>query len=91
MDIAVLMKIAGDSLMLAIKLAGPFLAAALVVGVIVSIVQAATQLQEFTLQFIPKIIAVVIVLALAGPWMLSSMVSYTYHLLNDIPQLVRGK
>ena len=62
MDIGTIMKLASDALMLAIKLAGPFLLVTLVVGLVVSIIQAATQLQEFTLQFIPKIIAVVIVL-----------------------------
>ena len=84
------MKLAADALMLSVKLAGPFLLATLVVGLIVSIVQAATQLQEFTLQFIPKIIAVVLVLAIAGPWMLNSLVLYTAELFKAIPQLVNG-
>lgn len=84
------MKLAADALMLAVKLAGPFLLATLVVGLIISIIQAATQLQEFTLQFIPKIIAVVLVLAIAGPWMINSLVLYTAELFKYIPQLVNG-
>jgi flagellar biosynthetic protein FliQ len=90
MDIGTIMKLASDALMLAIKLAGPFLLVTLVVGLVVSIIQAATQLQEFTLQFIPKIIAVVIVLVVAGPWMINNLVFYTAELFKSIPQIVNG-
>jgi len=91
MNTQIVMKLVADALVLGFKLAGPFLLAGLVVGLVVSIIQAATQLQEFTLQFIPKIIAAVIVIALAGPWMLSNMVSYTHELIKNIPQVVKGK
>lgn len=84
------MKIASDALVLAVKLAGPFLLATLVVGLLVSIIQAATQLQEFTLQFIPKIIAVVLVLVIAGPWMITTLVGYTAALFESIPRIVNG-
>ena len=90
MDIGTIMKLASDALMLAIKLAGPFLLVTLVVGRVVSISQAATQLQEFTLQFIPNIIAVVIVLVVAGPWMINNLVFYTAELFKSIPQIVNG-
>jgi flagellar biosynthetic protein FliQ len=90
MDIGTIMKLASDALMLAIKLAGPFLLVTLVVGLVVSIIQAATKLQEFTLQFIPKIIAVVIVLVVAGPWMINNLVFYTAELFKSIPQIVNG-
>ena len=91
MNIQVVMKLAADALLLGLKLAGPFLVASLIVGLIVSIVQAATQLQEFTLQFIPKIIITVVVIALAGPWMLESLVAYTNELFQSIPQVVNGR
>lgn len=89
MDADTVMKLAADALWISLKLAGPFLIAGLVVGVLVSVVQAATQLQEFTLQFIPKIIVFVAVAALLGPWMLSSLVTYTHDLYSGIPSLVK--
>lgn len=70
-------------------LAGPVLFAALITGFIVSLLQAATQINEMTLSFIPKILAVVLVLVIAGPWMLSLMVDYIRNLLTDIPRHVQ--
>jgi flagellar biosynthetic protein FliQ len=90
MNADTVMKLAADALLISLKLSGPFLLTGLVVGVLISIVQAATQLQEFTLQFIPKILAVIVVLAFAGPWMMSSMIAYTQDLYRSIPQLVNG-
>lgn len=84
------MHLAVQALLLAVKIAGPFLVAGLLVGLLVSIMQAATQIQEMTLQMIPKMIVFVVVLVLAGPWMLSSMVSYTTDLYHEIPTVVRG-
>lgn len=91
MNIQIVMKLAADALVLGLKLAGPFLLAGLVVGLIVSIIQAATQLQEFTLQFIPKIAVTILVLALAGPWMLENLIAYTHELIQNIPQVVKGQ
>ncbi len=85
------LDLVANALVAALKLAGPFLAAALIVGIVISIIQAATQIQEMTLQFIPKIIAMVVVLVIAGPWMLSQAVGYTQELLRSIPQVVRSK
>jgi flagellar biosynthesis protein FliQ len=59
-----------------------------VVGLVVSIFQAVTQIQEMTLAFIPKILAVGVVLAVAGPWMLGQVISYTAQLYGGIPGLV---
>ncbi len=73
---------------LAAKLAAPPLLAGLVVGLVVSVFQAIMQIQEATLAFIPKIVAVVVVLVIAGPWMLSEVVGYTHELLDSIPQIV---
>ena len=68
--------------------AAPLLLSALVVGLIVSIFQAATQINEATLSFVPKIIVAVVVLALAGPWMMTSLVDYQRGILMSIPSAV---
>ena len=65
--------------------AGPLLLSALVVGLVISIFQAATQINEATLSFVPKIVAAVVVLALAGPWMMTSLVEYLRSILLSIP------
>jgi flagellar biosynthetic protein FliQ len=69
-------------------LSGPLLLAALVIGLIVSIFQAATQINEQTLSFVPKLVGMFIVLILAGPWMLQMMVDYIRRLFESIPQLI---
>ncbi|MEO8409734.1 MAG: flagellar biosynthesis protein FliQ [Propionivibrio sp.] len=69
-------------------LAGPLLLAALAIGLIVSIFQAATQINEQTLSFIPKLMGIFIVLILAGPWMLQMMVEFIRRLFESIPQMI---
>ena len=69
-------------------LAAPMLIAALVVGLIVSILQAATQINEMTLSFIPKLLALAVVLVVAGSWMLRVLVEYTERLIGSIPFLI---
>jgi flagellar biosynthesis protein FliQ len=83
------LKLATDALMLALKVGLPILLAGLVVGLIVSVFQAVTQIQEMTLSFIPKILAVALVLIVGGPWMLDQMVGYTTQLFHSIPGLVK--
>jgi len=73
------------------KVALPMLLAGLIVGLAVSVFQAATQIQEQTLSFIPKILALVAVVVIAGPWMLSSVVDWTHELWGGIPQTVDFK
>jgi flagellar biosynthetic protein FliQ len=73
------------------KLALPLLLAGLIVGLAVSVFQAATQIQEQTLSFIPKILALVAVIVIAGPWMLSSVTDWTAGLWRDIPKTVDFK
>jgi flagellar biosynthetic protein FliQ len=68
--------------------AAPLLLSALVVGLVVSIFQAATQINEATLSFVPKIVGAVIVLAVTGPWMLSTLVEYLRSVLMGIPAAV---
>jgi flagellar biosynthetic protein FliQ len=66
----------------------PLLGVALVVGLLVSLLQAATQLNEMTLSFVPKILAIGLAVVLAGPWMLHVMMDFTTRLLLSIPQLL---
>lgn len=83
----VVVKLAMDALLLGMKVALPLLLAGLVVGLVVSVFQAVTQIQEMTLAFIPKILAVAVVLVVAGPWMLNQLVTYTAELYGSIPEL----
>jgi flagellar biosynthesis protein FliQ len=82
-------KLATDALMLALKIGMPLLLAGLLVGLLISIFQAVTQIQEMTLSFIPKILAVAVVLIVGGPWMLGQIVGYTSDLYHSIPNVVK--
>ena len=84
-DVAVNLVV--QAIVLGFKIAMPFLGASLVVGLVISVFQAATQIQEMTLAFIPKIIATFLVLVFAGPWMLAQITSYAHDLFLQIPQL----
>ena len=74
---------------LALFLAMPMLLVGLIAGLMVSIFQATTQINEMTLSFVPKIILVVVVLVIAMPWMMEQMLSFTTMVLNKIPGFVR--
>ena len=84
----VVMNIGRQALEMTLLMAGPLLLAALVIGLIVSIFQAATQINEQTLSFIPKLVGMFIMLLFAGPWMLQMMVDYIRRLFESIPQLI---
>ena len=77
------------SVALALMIVSPVLGFGLVVGLIVSVFQAATQIQEMTLTFVPKIIAVSTAVILFGPWMLRSIVTFTIKLYSSLPDLVQ--
>ncbi|GAB1389220.1 MAG: flagellar biosynthetic protein FliQ [Rubrivivax sp.] len=77
-----------QGLMLMLMVSAPILLVVLLVGLLVSVFQAATQLNEATLSFVPKIVALVAVLALAGPWMLQTLVEYLQRMLLGIPGVV---
>ena len=77
-----------DMMGITVKVAMPMLLAALIVGLAVSVFQAVTQIQEQTLAFIPKIVAIAAVLVILGPWMLGQVLTYTADLYNGIPGLV---
>ena len=77
-----------QGLYMLLMVSAPMLLAILVVGLAVSIFQAATQIHEATLSFVPKIVAAVAVLAIAGPWMLTSLVEFLQRTLQSIPTVV---
>jgi flagellar biosynthesis protein FliQ len=77
-----------DAMSVSLKIALPVLLVSLVVGLAVSIFQAVTQIQEQTLTFIPKVVAMAAVIVIAGPWMLGQIVSYTQNLYESIPSLI---
>jgi flagellar biosynthesis protein FliQ len=81
-------NLAAQAMSLAFKVAGPLLLAAMVVGLVVSIFQAVTQIQEQSLTLIPKIAAIAAVAVLLGPWMLDQITTYTANLYSSIPSLV---
>lgn len=86
---ATVIDIAHKSLLLAVTICAPILGFGLAVGLAVSIFQAATQIHEMTLTFIPKIIAVAVAIVIFGQWMLTQTVTFTTDLLENIPTLVR--
>ncbi len=90
MDSSTVLHLASQALVLVAELAGPVLVISLVVGMIVALFQAVTSIQEFTLTFLPKVVAIGVVLLLLGHWMLGITVSFTEHLYNSIPSLTTG-
>ncbi|EDZ97501.1 flagellar biosynthetic protein FliQ [Burkholderia sp. H160] len=82
------MTLAHQAMYVGLVLAAPLLLVALVVGLLVSLFQAATQINETTLSFIPKLLAIAVTLVIAGPWMLTTMLDYLRHTIASIPTLV---
>ena len=82
------LQIGEDALLLIVYLAAPLLLSALFVGLMVGVLQAVTQIQEQTLSFIPKLMALVVALVLMGPWLLQLWVSFTQDLFIQIPNLI---
>ncbi|MBB3851414.1 flagellar biosynthetic protein FliQ [Parageobacillus caldoxylosilyticus] len=81
-------RIAEQGVYMILIVCGPLLLLSLAVGLIISIFQATTQIQEQTLAFVPKIVAVLVGLVFFGPWMLSKMVSYAHDILNNLTQFI---
>jgi flagellar biosynthetic protein FliQ len=88
MDQDVVVSLATQAMSLALKISLPLLGVGLLVGVVISIIQAVTQIQEQTLAFIPKVLAMAAVLVIGGPWMLNQLLSYTSELWSSIPNMV---
>ena len=82
------MTIVKKALITGVTVGGPILIISLVVGLIISIFQATTQIQEQTLTFVPKLIAIILVLVLGGPWMLNKLVMLTNELFQSISTIV---
>ncbi|BDI04466.1 flagellar biosynthesis protein FliQ [Sphaerotilus microaerophilus] len=88
MDATQVFTLGQEGLTLLLMVAAPMLLTVLVVGLVVSIFQAATQVHEATLSFVPKMVAAVAVMAMAGPWMLTTLVEYLQRVLQAIPTVV---
>jgi flagellar biosynthetic protein FliQ len=84
-----IIRLGQDAMKTTAMIAGPILIATLAIGLIVSVFQALTQINEATLTFIPKILVVALVLVLAGPWMMDVMTTYTTTLFENIATFVR--
>ena len=80
--------IALETMVVALKLAAPILLPALVIGFVISLIQSMTQIQEFTLSFVPKLIGVGVSLLVCGNWMLHTLVAYTHDLFARLPGLL---
>jgi flagellar biosynthetic protein FliQ len=90
MDQSQVMEVASKAMWVTLQVSMPILGVTLVVGLLVSIFQAVTQLQEPTLTFIPKVLATVVVIVVAGPWMLNTMLGFTIDLWSGIPSIGTG-
>jgi flagellar biosynthetic protein FliQ len=84
-----IIDIGGKAIMVAMQVAAPALVSTLLVGLLVSVFQAATQINEQTLTFIPKILIMSVALALAGPWIIQTMMTFTVDIFNTIPTVAR--
>ncbi|HAT3711941.1 TPA: flagellar biosynthesis protein FliQ [Serratia marcescens] len=82
------MALGTEAMKVALALAAPLLLAALISGLVVSLLQASTQINEMTLSFIPKILAVVATIIIAGPWMLNLLLDYMRTLFSNLPTLI---
>lgn len=82
-------NVARDALFMVLLLAGPAMLAALLIGLIISILQATTQIQDQMLNLVPKIVCVFVVILVLGSWLLNSAVTYTTNLYSQIPNIVR--
>ncbi|MGG5838213.1 flagellar biosynthesis protein FliQ [Huaxiibacter chinensis] len=82
------MMMGTEAMRVAVSVAAPLLLVALVTGLVISILQAATQINEMTLSFIPKIIAVFVAIIVAGPWMLNLLLDYMRNLFTNLPYII---
>jgi flagellar biosynthesis protein FliQ len=90
MDQDTVINLATQAMTLALKIAGPILLLGLIVGLTVSIIQAATSIQEQSMTFIPKVVGVALLIVVLGPWMLGQLVDYAENLYISIPRLIGG-
>ena len=88
MNAQIVLTMGQEALLMLLMVSAPVLGVALVVGLLVSLFQAVTQIHEATLAFVPKLIAVIAVFAIAGPWMLTMLVEYLRRTMEAIPTMV---
>ncbi len=91
MDNGFVVEVTNQAIKVTLMLAAPMLLGALVVGIVVSLFQAVTQINEQTLSFIPKILVIVVALVLLSPWMMETLTSFTHDLYVGIPQVVMNR
>ena len=83
-----IIEIALKTMLVALKLSAPILVTALVIGFVISLFQSMTQIQEFTLSFVPKLVGIGLALLICGNWMLHTLMSFTVELFNILPDLL---
>ena len=83
------MSLGSEAVKLTLLLSLPLLGVGLVVGLLVAVIQATTQIQEMTLSFVPKIVAVLLALLAVSPWMLEKMSTFTSRLIQSIPEIIK--
>ena len=91
MDNGFVIEVTNQAIKVTMMLAAPMLLGALFVGILVSLFQAVTQINEQTLSFIPKVVVIVIALVVLSPWMMETMTSFTHDLYANIPQTVMSR
>ncbi|MDI6874120.1 MAG: flagellar biosynthesis protein FliQ [Actinomycetota bacterium] len=84
-----MLEIVGRAFFLALMMLLPLLGVTMLVGVIISILQAATQIQEMTLTFIPKLFVTLLMIILAGPWIIRTLVNFTLEIFRSLPEFIR--
>ena len=89
MDEAFVMTLGRDALMLALLVGAPMLGVSLIVGLVVSLFQAMTQINEMTLTFVPKIVGIGLIILILGPWMLQQLIRFTVNIFDLLPTMVR--
>jgi flagellar biosynthetic protein FliQ len=88
MSTSEVMGVLQQALLVAIKVAAPVLIISILIGLVISIFQAATQIHEQTLTFVPKLIAIAVILLLLGPWMIETMKDFTIYIFESVLELV---
>ncbi|WP_281887611.1 flagellar biosynthesis protein FliQ [Paenibacillus sp. YYML68] len=81
-------RLAGEAVYTTLKASAPMMVIALVVGLVISIFQATTQIQEQTLAFVPKIVVVLLSILIFGPWILNTLVEFTFNLMNNLHNFI---
>jgi flagellar biosynthetic protein FliQ len=84
-----IVNIGNQAIMTVLKIAGPVLLVSMVIGLLISIFQAVTQIQEQTLTFVPKVLAIIVVFLILGPWMLQVLISFIQNTFNSISSVVK--